>query len=50
MIKRFWIKKIMIASSALFALLLICLIPKEDKTLTNIKQELEYVDKGINKK
>ena len=49
MIKRFWIKKIMIASSALFALLLICLIPKEDKTLTNIKQELEYVDKGINK-
>lgn len=49
MLKRFWIKKIMIASSALFALLLICLIPKEDKTLTNIKQELEYVDKGINK-
>ncbi len=49
MLKRFWIKKIMIASSALFALLLICLIPKEDKTLTNIKQELEYIDKGINK-
>lgn len=49
MLKRFWIKKIMIASSALFALLLICLIPKEDKTLTNIKQELEYVDKGINR-
>lgn len=49
MLKRFWIKKIMIASSALFALLLICLIPKEDKTLTNIKQELEYVDKGVNK-
>ena len=49
MLKRFWIKKIMIASSALFALLLICLIQKEDKTLTNIKQELEYVDKGINK-
>lgn len=49
MLKRFWIKKIMIASSALFALLLICLIPKEDKTLINIKQELEYVDKGINK-
>ena len=49
MLKRFWIKKIMIASSALFALLLICLITKEDKTLTNIKQELEYVDKGINK-
>ena len=49
MLKRFWIKKIMIASSALFTLLLICLIPKEDKTLTNIKQELEYVDKGINK-
>lgn len=48
MLKSFWIKKIIIASSALFALLLICLIPKEEKTL-NIKQELEYVDKSANK-
>ena len=48
MLKRFWIKKIIIASSALFALLLICLIPKEEKTL-NVKQELEYVDKSANK-
>lgn len=48
MLKSFWIKKIIIASSALFALLLICLIPKEEKTL-NVKQELEYVDKSENK-
>lgn len=48
MLKSFWIKKIIIASSALFALLLICLIPKEEKTL-NVKQELEYVDKSANK-
>lgn len=49
MLKKFWIKKIMIATSALFALLLICLIPKEEKVLSNIKQELEYVDKSVNK-
>lgn len=49
MLKKFWIKKILITSSALFALLLICLIPKEEKGLSNIKQELEYVDKSINK-
>lgn len=48
MLKSFWIKKIIIASSALFALLLICLIPKEEKIL-NVKQELEYVDKSENK-
>ena len=48
MLKSFWIKKIIIASSALFALLLICLIPKEENTL-NVKQELEYVDKSANK-
>ena len=45
MLKRLWIKKIIISSSALFALLLIYLIPSgEDKTLKNIKEELEYVD------
>lgn len=45
MLKRFWIKKIIISTSALFALSLLCLIPKTGtKQLKNIKEELEYVD------
>ena len=38
------LRKILVSSAALFALMLIYLIPKnEDITLNNIKQELEYV-------
>lgn len=38
------LRKILVSSAALFALMLIYLIPKEDeKTLDNIKQNLEYV-------
>lgn len=40
----------MVSVSALFALLLMYLIPKENKTvLENIHQELEYVDYSVNK-
>lgn len=50
MLKKFWLKKIIASTSVLFALLLLCLIPKnEQKTLKNIPQELEYVDMSINK-
>ena len=44
-LKRFWIKKILVATSALFALFLICLIPStKEHVLKDIDQELEYVD------
>lgn len=43
MLKKFWIKKIIVSSSALFALLLLCLIPKNNtNVLKDIKQELIY--------
>lgn len=49
-LKRFWIKKILVATSALFALFLICLIPNtKEKVLKNIDQELEYVDYEVEK-
>ena len=39
------LRKILVSTAALFALLLVYLIPDSDnKTLNNIKQELEYVN------
>ena len=50
MLKRYWIKKIVVSTSALFALFLIYLIPKNDeKVLENIEQELEYVNYSVTK-
>lgn len=47
MLKKISIRKILVASSALFALLLICLIPEEqnNQLQDQLKQELEYVNK-----
>src|SRR5574344_1170801 len=48
MVKKMINKKVIIASVALFALTLFCIIPKDDiNSLENIDQELEYVDKEI---
>lgn len=48
MLKKMITRKILIASLALFALTLYYVLPEETKTLNNIEQELEYVDKNIN--
>lgn len=48
MLKKMSIKKILVSTSALFALFLVYLIPKNETiTLENIKSELEYVDKSV---
>lgn len=48
MLKKMSIKKILVSSSALFALFLVYLIPKNQvNTLDNVKQEVEYVDKSV---
>lgn len=48
MLKKMSIKKILVSTSALFALFLVYLIPKNEViTLDDVKQELEYVDKNI---
>lgn len=49
MLKKLALKKILIASIALFTLSLIYLIPKEEYVLKGIKEELEYVDSDLNK-
>ena len=42
------LRKILVSSAALFSLMLIYLIPKEDdKILKNIKQNLEYVSSNV---
>ena len=49
-LKKIWLKKIIVSTSALFALFLIYLIPNNDeKILENVTQELEYVDYSMNK-
>ncbi len=49
MLKRFWVKRIFISTSALFAILLLYIIPSTDELdLTgNLSQELSYVDNEI---
>ena len=50
MLKKFWMKKIIVSSSALFALLLLCLIPKNNTNkLKDIKQEVVYTVANENK-
>lgn len=50
MLKKFWIKKLIVSCSALFALFLLCLIPKhESNVLKEVKQELEYMSIPVNK-
>ena len=45
MLKRMFSKKMIVSTAVLFALLLVCLMPKESLyTLDNIKEELSYVD------
>lgn len=47
MLKRMFSKKMIVSTAVLFALLLVCLIPKESLyTLDNIKEELSYVDRN----
>lgn len=48
MLKKMSIKKILVSTSALFALFLVYLIPKDGiNSLDDVKKELEYVDKNI---
>lgn len=48
MLKKMSIKKILVSTSALFALFLVYLIPKNEIiTLEGVKQQLEYVDKSV---
>lgn len=50
MLKKYWIKKILVSISALFALFLLCLIPKhESNLLQDVKQEIEYTNIPIKK-
>lgn len=47
MLKRIFSKKMIVSTAVLFALLLVCLMPKESLyTLDNIKEELSYVDRN----
>ncbi len=47
MLKRMFSKKMIVSTAVLFALLLVCLMPKESLyTLDNIKEELNYVDRN----
>lgn len=50
MLKRFWVKRIFISTSILFAILLLYIIPSTDKIdLTgSLNQELLYVDNTVN--
>ena len=47
MIKRKMIRKIIVATSALFALLLLYLIPNEEDNNLQIEQNLEYIDLDV---
>lgn len=47
MLRKIYLKKIIISLSALFALFLIYLIPTEKRNLKNIKTEVEYIDDSV---
>lgn len=47
MLKRIYLKKMLISLSALFALFLIYLIPTEKRNLKNIKTEVEYIENAV---
>ena len=46
MLKRIYTKKLIVCAVALFAILLIYMVPDSEKTL-NIKEEVNYVDKSV---
>jgi len=47
MLRKIYLKKILISVSALFALFLIYLIPTENKELKDIKSEITYIDSTV---
>lgn len=47
MLRKIYLKKIIISLSALFALFLIYLIPTENRNLKNIKTEVEYIEETV---
>lgn len=47
MLRKIYLKKILISVSALFALFLIYLIPTGNKELKNINSEVTYIDTGV---
>lgn len=47
MLRKIYLKKILISLSALFALFLIYLIPTENRSLKNIKSEVTYIDTTV---
>ena len=47
MLRKIYLKKILISTSALFALFLIYLIPTENRELKNIKSEVTYIDSNV---
>lgn len=47
MLRKIYLKKILISLSALFALFLIYLIPTENKELKNINSEVTYIDDSV---
>lgn len=47
MLRKIYLKKILISISALFALFLIYLIPTENRQLKNIKSEVTYIDSNV---
>lgn len=49
MLRKFTIKKILISSSALLTLFLLYLVPSNSYKLSNVKQELEYVNSNLEK-
>ncbi len=49
MLRKFTVKKILISSTALLTLFLLYLVPRNTYELTNVKQELEYVNSNLEK-
>lgn len=47
MLRKIYLKKILISISALFALFLIYLIPTENRELKNMKSEITYIDSNV---
>ena len=47
MLRKIYLKKIIISVSALFALFLIYLIPTGNKELKSINSEVTYIDTGV---
>lgn len=48
MLKKFYLKKLLICTIAIFTILLIYIIPTNEEDKLNISEEIEYVNKDIN--